>query len=141
MAIKCKACVHWLPPSQLVEGLCTECRRRLGLPPQVTSAIHEPEPCALCGCDELVEAILRHRAGDGRVEPTGATYPMSSVANVFSDFTLAVDSTGAVGVLVALVCRACGHTQLFAEKPREIPIGPEYGTRLRKAKPRSPYRG
>lgn len=34
------------------------------------------------------------------------------------------------GLLEAYVCRACGHTELFAREPEQIPIGPEHGTEL-----------
>jgi hypothetical protein len=45
------------------------------------------------------------------------------------------------GILNAFVCRGCGFTQWFADRPKEIPIGQEYGTRLVKAKqPGDPYR-
>lgn len=47
-----------------------------------------------------------------------------------------------VGVFCVFVCRRCGFSQWFADRPSEIPIDPEYyGTRLVKGHdPEGPYR-
>ena len=40
------------------------------------------------------------------------------------------DPSRFAGVLNVFICRRCGFTQWFAFAPADIPLGPEFGTRL-----------
>lgn len=50
------------------------------------------------------------------------------------------DDAQRYGALVAYVCRACGFTEMYADRPEDIPIGPEFGTELVRASGGGPYR-
>ncbi len=41
-----------------------------------------------------------------------------------------VDPSRPPGALNIFICRRCGFAQWFAFAPAEIPVGPEFGTRL-----------
>jgi hypothetical protein len=41
-----------------------------------------------------------------------------------------VDPAQLPGALNIFICRRCGFTQWFAFAPAEIPLGPQFGTRL-----------
>jgi hypothetical protein len=136
----CNACVKTVDDGELVQGLCASCRRRLGLTREAMPEVGMPEPCRRCGHTEIVQAQLRHAAAEESAQPIAATYPLRHAGGVLGD-ALAVATEAPIGLLVAHICRRCGATEVFAMSPHKIPIGPEYGTRLVKLAPKTPYRG
>jgi hypothetical protein len=124
----------------LVQGMCGACRKRFGLPKDAIPEVGAPEPCARCGHTEIVQALVRHPWGEGGALAAGATYAVRAHEGT-GDAALAVVAERPLGVMVAHVCRRCGKTEIFTMNPQQIPIGTEYGTRLVKLAPKTPYRG
>jgi hypothetical protein len=133
----CNACANVVEEGELVQGMCASCRRRLGLPRDAVPEVGEPVPCARCGHTEIVQAVLRQPTPEGGATGMGATYALRPITPP----VLEVIAGRPLGVMVAHICRRCGKTELFTMNPQKIPIGPEYGTRLVKLSPRTPYRG
>jgi hypothetical protein len=121
--------------------MCPDCRKRLGLSRDAMPEVGTPEPCGRCGHTEIVQSLLRSAHGNGAVQPLGATFPLQHLDGIIGEATLGVASRSPIGLLVAHICRRCGATEIFAMSPQKIPIGPEYGTRLVKLAPKTPYRG
>jgi hypothetical protein len=124
----------------LVQGMCAACRKRFGLPRDAVPEVGAPEPCSRCGHTEIVQALLRQPRGDGEAVAAGVTFALRA-RSASPDGTLGVAGERPLGLMVAHVCRRCGKTEIFTMNPQQIPIGTEYGTRLVKLAPKTPYRG
>ena len=135
----CNACMKEVAGGDLVQGMCAACRRRFGLPKDAVPEVGSPEPCSRCGHTEIVQALLR-QPREGGAFAVGATYAVRAHEGG-GDATLAVVGERPLGLMVAHVCRRCGKTEIFTMNPQQIPIGTEYGTRLVKLAPKTPYRG
>jgi DNA-directed RNA polymerase subunit RPC12/RpoP len=120
--------------------MCAACRKRFGLTRDAMPEVGAPEPCARCGHTEIVQALLRQPKGDGEAVAIGVTYAVRA-RSAAVDSTLGVVGERPLGLMVAHVCRRCGKTEIFTVNPQQIPIGTEYGTRLVKLSPKTPYRG
>lgn len=123
-----------------VPPLCGVCMEKTGLPPP-SRPVRPPSPCGRCGHREIVRVRMRERttvpAGDSNAElarPFALTWQLGEDYKSLFSFqkveTAQPDLGEPAGLLEAYVCRACGSTELYARRPDEIPIGPEYGTEL-----------
>jgi hypothetical protein len=117
---------------ELVEGLCSECRRELGLPPGPVPVLRPPGPCRRCTGAEVVQCVLRERAEAGPRQAAASFGTEEVRFGMFArkpDF-LRADAAQPIGLMLAYVCRHCGFTELYTEAPAQIPIGARHGTRL-----------
>jgi hypothetical protein len=89
--------------------------------------------CPLCEHDEIIEATPPD-FGDEAEHMAAVTYAPRKLMR-------GRDPRRPFGMLLLYVCRHCGYCQSFANKPKEIPIGEDYETRLIKGRgPGATYR-
>lgn len=74
--------------------------------------------CPLCAHDRIVESWPSDWDG-GNANRLSATNSVSKWGKVTDH-----------GPMAAYICAQCGYTQWFTASPGEIPIGPEFRTRL-----------
>ena len=86
--------------------------------------------CPICRHNQIIEAPVRDFARHG--------FMHGSVAHDESAWS---GISELYGKLLQYVCRRCGHVQMFAQSPEQIPIDAERETRLIQGpEPDSPYR-
>ena len=142
---KCNGC--GIDKGELVDELCGECREELGLMLSKLPVQRPPGPCRRCSGREIIQALLRERGASGGdyvseyLRPLAITHGLEKTTTFWSGAPqgISADLERFAGALVAYVCRSCGHTELYALDPGQIPIGPEHGTRLLKVDD-EPYR-
>jgi hypothetical protein len=115
-----------------IADICRPCALREGLAKPMPS-LRPNVPCRRCEGTVFVRALLRSRdrdeggGGDRRA-------PIAAVRGFDGE------AARHFGRMEGYVCRACGFTELYAREPREIPIGPEFGTELIEVGGEGPYR-
>jgi hypothetical protein len=134
--------------ADLIEELCGKCRKALGLPSTPIPVLRPPGPCQRCSHPEIIQSLVRERAASGAdyvnayAAPLAVSLGLTDVTTVFTGrkvgTTAALDEPH--GLIVAYVCRRCGFTELYTTDAQQIPIGPEYGTRLLGEGEGGPYR-
>jgi hypothetical protein len=80
--------------------------------------------CALCGCEEIIEAPARDSYG-----PSAEFFKPMSVA-VEPEGVLTLTPQKRIAPITMYVCRKCGFVQWFAADPKKIPIDDDHATRL-----------
>ena len=138
----CKFCGEPATDSEL----CTQCRQTLGL--VEGSGVRAQLPCQRCNHPELVRALARElttspgEVGRREVRPMSVTAVPVAQFGFFSGrakgVAFGVDEYR--GILEMYVCTRCGFTEWYCRDPRNIPIGPEYGTETLTLAAQAPYR-
>jgi hypothetical protein len=95
--------------------------------------------CARCQHGVLIRCAARQRSAPCT---DNFSFPEQPVRLAL---TYGFDAKGpnlelASGELYAMVCRACGFVEWYADHPEQIPIGAKYGTELVGATSSGPYR-
>jgi hypothetical protein len=133
----CLACQKDHAVSDLVEGMCATCRKQLGLLPHPVPELRPKDPCRRCGHEVIIQSLMRDRGATGSdyvwefAVPLGATIGTKEKTGFFSGRKrLELEFEESTGIFVAYICEKCGFTEVYCNSPREIPIGPEYGTKI-----------
>lgn len=130
----CKLCQQ--PGAMGERGICDQCLEQLGFSIPIPRAVPRRGGCARCGDRTLIRVLLRDRAAsygsNAKLEPAAVTFGF--------DLTYGLrgrrpdeDPSKPIGILEAMICSACGFTDLYVQNPGAIPIGAEYGTELLEA--------
>jgi hypothetical protein len=134
----CGLCHGKDPVSNL--GLCGRCHEQLAIPAH-TEPLRPYGPCARCSGTEFVRSLAVREWAAREL----ATFTTSRIEAYLSPLAVSYRPvvqtsmwTGRrmpsgyipIGLVEAYVCRACGLTELYTHRPRDIPIGPEFGTEL-----------
>ncbi len=91
--------------------------------------------CPGCDHDEIIESVAYEKGHHG-YHALSVTHERVKVLGVLGGF----DPDKPIGVLLMYVCRRCGLTQWYANRPDEIPIDEEHRTRLVKGDRGGPFR-
>jgi hypothetical protein len=91
--------------------------------------------CPSCDHDEIIEGIPIDFGATRELRPLAVTHERRYLFSLGG-----FDPSAPYGALRVFVCRRCGLTQWYADKPDEIPIGNEHMTRLIKGDRGGPYR-
>jgi hypothetical protein len=122
----CHAC-RKSPPAQGSE-LCPDCQGKYGVPERWPESRRRRRPCARCGGNTLIRAIVRERgAGDWyspRVAALGLTFRKQERPPNDPDLR------EPAGILEIYTCRSCGFSEWYVLEPERVPIGPEYATEI-----------
>ena len=86
--------------------------------------------CPLCDHREIIKATPREFSRNHVLR----------LATAYDRGWTGVDKDGGHGFLQMFVCRSCGYSQLFAERPESIPISAEHETSLIRGPEKRPYR-
>jgi hypothetical protein len=139
----CKACGHKIEDGEL----CADCARKLGL--TSGDAVRRASPCAKCNHPELIRALVRELTSiTGGPNVNRTTFPMavtygpdvsSALWGKFKSIHGA-DESAPFGILEMYVCARCGFTEWYCRDPKNIPIGPEFGTQMISVAGEAPYR-
>lgn len=90
--------------------------------------------CPSCGHNEVIEATPQEEGREGDEEPLALARGPKGRA-----LMMRVEGEK-VGQLTTYTCRQCGLTQWVADRPDQVPIGEEYGTRLIAGPAPQPFR-
>lgn len=140
--MECRICARRLT-SRAAGGVCPTCRTRFGLPESLIGS--RPRlPCARCHHGELIRCVARQRIAVHHLAPLAATYERKLKTRILTgqediEYEPLPDAEAPIAVFTAYVCRGCGFTEWYADRPDSIPIGPAYATEL-VAVDRPPYR-
>lgn len=97
--------------------------------------------CPLCGHDEVLATTPLEFSGEFHTERRmRAAWGRKLEKSWLQGDREVLDQEQPYGELLLFICRACGFAQWFVEKPGEIPVGEEAGTRLVRGKKTPPYR-
>jgi hypothetical protein len=122
-------------------GLCARCHERLAIPAH-TEPLRPYGPCARCSGTEFVRSLaVREWAARERLMPPASRRVEPYLTPLALSYRPMVQTSMwsgkrlptayiPIGLVEAYVCRACGLTEFYTHRPRDIPIGPEYGTEL-----------
>lgn len=126
----------------LHRGLCNNCRTEHAIPPRT-----EPQrpriPCSRCNGSHLVRCrTVRERGYDrfrtrSHAAPLAATYALKR--NPWTGM-LEVDFLQPIGLIEAYICRNCGFTELYTQRPGDIPVHELAGTEEFEVGSSGPYR-
>jgi hypothetical protein len=97
--------------------------------------------CPSCDHDEIIEGIPLDfgAAGTSILRPLAVTHARRGLWS-WAASVGGFKPDKPVGPMRVFVCRRCGLTQWFTDKPDEIPIGHEHLTRIIKGNRGDPYR-
>lgn len=145
--IRCRMCEKEFFSQKPVRGICADCREKHGLPER-TEPLRPQVPCGRCGGTSFVRAYaIRERAAAGGdyvseyVAALSLSYEMAARSTFWSGREVkAPDVAKPLGVLEAYACRRCGFTELYTQRPDDIPIGEEHATELFEVESDTPYR-
>ncbi len=145
---QCTMCSKEVNAKQLeADGVCNECHARHHLP-YPTEPIRPRVPCVRCKGTSFVRCLaIRERAASGGdiaveyIAQLAATYAIDSSTTFWAGRTVETPDPGRpLGPFEAYICRTCGYTELYARRPSDIPIGPQYATEEFDVSGDGPYR-
>ena len=124
---RCGVCRRMLLPGvEEQRSVCEMCARDTGavvMPPPRRRA----SPCARCNHTTLIRVVPRELGRD-------------SIGPMFVTYSYPFDANRGLGMLELYICKACGFTEWYCQRPDEIPIGPEYMTEEVDLEAGGPYR-
>jgi hypothetical protein len=133
---------------ELVDGVCAECRSKLGLVSMPPSR-RPPRPCTGCNGSRFVRVVPRqHTEYPGEdaqlrnIAPMYATTKPLVVGQWFSTpyVTGSPSPDDGRGLLEMYICSRCGFVEWYCHDVEKIPIGPEYNTSVIDYGSDTPYR-
>ncbi len=97
--------------------------------------------CPLCAHDEILATEPLEFSGEFHTERRmRAAWGRKTETSWLQGDREVLDKEQPYGDLSLFICRACGFAQWFVDKPGDIPVGEEAGTRLVRGKKKTPFR-
>jgi hypothetical protein len=137
---------------ELVDGVCAECRGKLGLVSMPPSR-RPPRPCVRCDSTRFVRVVPRQYteySGDDaqpcHIAPMYATTKPDVSEPWWQSVAQAAQVSGMPspmlgrGLLEMYICSGCGFIEWYCHDVESIPIGPEYNTAIVDYGSDTPYR-